>query len=224
MKTIKLQLAFLLIMLSSIATFAQNFEGSIIYKLEALNPNPKMIPDSSWQKILVKQFGEHGYMIQKYFYKKDKYISEIDAGKSIGYQAYNPKTKLLYSWQANSDTVVTINTKIYMDNLIEITDSEVLDTISGIPCKSIVVKSALGEMKLWYNSDYFKMDASLYQDHKYGHWEQILTKIGCLPMRMEQKGFMTNIVQTIIEFKEEPIEDAKFSIPKFKKTIKNPVN
>ena len=224
MRILKLQFTFLMFLLSSIYSFGQSFEGSITYKLEVLNPNPKMIPDSSWREMLVSQFGERGYMIQKYFYKKDKYISEIDAGMQNGYQAYNPKTKLLYSWQANSDTVVTINTKNYIDNLIEITDSEALDTILGIPCKSIIVKSALGEMKLWYTSDYLKMDASLYQGHKYGHWEQILTKIGCLPMRMEQKGFMTNIVQTIIEFKEEPIADAKFSIPKFKKTIKNPVN
>lgn len=224
MRILKLQFTFLIFLLSNIYSFGQSFEGSITYKLEVLNPNPKMIADSSWKEMLVSQFGERGYMIQKYFYKKDKYISEIDAGMQNGYQAYNPKTKLLYSWQANSDTVVTINTKDYMDNLLEISDYDVLDTILGIPCKAIVIKSAFGEMKLWYNSDYFKMDPSLYKGHKYGHWDQILTKIGCLPLKMEQKGFMSNIVQTVMEFEEAPIDDAKFAIPKFKKTIKNPVN
>ena len=79
-------------------------------------------------------------------------------------------------------------------------------------------------MTLWYNSDYFTMDAAMYKGHKYGHWEQILKKIGCLPLKMEQEGFMTHIVQTAIDFKEESISDNQFSIPKFKTIIENPVN
>jgi hypothetical protein len=79
-------------------------------------------------------------------------------------------------------------------------------------------------MTLFYNSDYFKMDAANYKGHKYGHWEQILLKTGCLPLRMEQKGFMTHIVQTATDFKEEPISKNQFLVPKFKTIIKNPVN
>lgn len=204
--------------------YGQTFEGWITYKVEALNPNPKMIPDSTWQKGIKEQFGERGHIIQKYFYKKDKYISEIEAGKTSGLQAYNSKNKLLYSWQLNSDTAITVDSKKYMDELVEITDSEEVDTILGIPCKSIQVKSKMGLKTLWYNRDYFKIDASMYKGHKYGHWEQILKKIGCLPLKMEQKGFMTHIVQTATDFKEESINDNKFTIPKFKTIIENPVN
>lgn len=205
-------------------SYGQTFEGWITYKMEALNPNPKMIPDSSWQKGIKKQFGEPGYIIQKYYYKKDKYISEMAAGKETGFQAYNPKDKLLYSWQPDSDTAITVDSRKYMDELVEIIGNEAVDTILGIPCKSIAVKSKMGQTTLWYNSAYFKMDASMYKGHKYGHWEQILKKIKCLPLRMEQKGFMTHIVQTAIDFKEEPIDDNKFSIPKFNSIIENPMN
>lgn len=205
-------------------SYGQTFEGWITYKMEALNPNTKMIPDSTWQKGIKEQFGERGHIIQKYFYKKYKYISEMDAGKETGFQAYNSKDKLLYSWQLNSDTAITVDSRKYMDELVEINDSAAVDTIMGIPCKSIIVKSKMGQMTLWYNSDYFKMDASLYKGHKYGHWEQILKKIGCLPLKMEQKGFMTHIVQTAIDFKEVPINDNQFTIPKFMTIIENPVN
>lgn len=201
-------------------SYGQTFEGWITYKMEALNPNPKMIPDSSWQKGIKEQFGERGHIIQKYFYKEDKYISEIDAGKEIGFQAYCIKAKLLYSWQLNSDTAITVDSRNYEDELVEITDNESVDTILGIPCKSITLESKMGQMTLWYNRDYFKMDASLYKGHKYGHWEQILKKIGCLPLRMEQKGFMTHIVQTATDFKEESINDNKFTIPKFQTLLK----
>jgi hypothetical protein len=205
-------------------SYGQTFEGWLTYKMEALNPNPKMIPDSTWQKGIKEQFGERGHIVQKYYYKKDKYISEIDAGKQTGFQAYNVKDKLLYSWQINSDTAITVDSRKSMDELVEIIDNEAVDTILGIPCKSITVKSKMGQMTLWYNSNYFKMDASMYKGHKYGHWGQILKKTACLPLRMEQKGFMAYIVQTAIDYKEEPISDNQFIIPKFKTIIENPIN
>lgn len=223
-QTFRQKICVLLLTFTVSISYGQTFEGWITYKMEALNPNPKMIPDSTWQKGIKEQFGERGHIIQKYFYKKDKYISEMDAGKETGFQSYNSKDKLLYSWQLNSDTAITVDSRKYMDELVEITDSEAMDTIMGISCKSIIVKSKMGQMTLWYNSDYFKMDASLYKGHKYGHWEQILKRIGCLPLKMEQKGFMTHIVQTATDFKEEPINDNQFTIPKFKTIIENPVN
>ena len=79
-------------------------------------------------------------------------------------------------------------------------------------------------MTIWYNKDHFKMDPSLFKGHKYGHWEKILQKTGCLPLKMEQKGLMSHIVQTAINFKEENINDAQFIIPKFETVIENPVN
>ncbi|RZK12247.1 MAG: hypothetical protein EOO46_03850 [Flavobacterium sp.] len=215
--------AFSLILTCSLS-FGQNFEGWIHYKLEALNPNPEMIPDSTWQQGIRQQFGEKGYIVQKYFYKKDRYLSQMEIGTQKGFQAFNPKDKLLYSWEMNSDTAVTIDSRIYIDTFKEIIESDKTATILGIPCKSIIVKSTMGEMTLWYNSDYFKMDATLFKGHKYGHWYEILKKIGCLPLKMEQKGFMSHTVQTIMEYKAEPLDDTLFAIPKFKELIKNPVN
>jgi len=218
------QILLIFMTLWSFVSYGQSFEGSITYKMEALNPNPEMIPDSIWKEGMKSQLGEKGYMLQKYFYKKGNYISEIQAGKEKGYQAYNPKNGLLYSWQEKSDTAVTLNSKKYMDELIETIDSEKSDTILGIYCKSIIVKSKMGEMTLWYNSNYFKMNSKFYKGHKYGHWEAILKKTGCLPLKIEQKGFMTYIVQTAVEFEEIPVDDMKFDIPKFKEIIENSLN
>lgn len=223
-QTLRQKLCILFFTLTVSISNGQTFEGWITYRMEALNPNPIMIPDSTWQKGIKEHFGERGYIIQKYFYKKDKYISEIDAGKETGFQVLNPKDKLLYSWKLKSDTAITVDSRKNMDELVEITDSEMMDTIMGISCKTIIVKSNMGEMTIWYNNDYFKMDASFYEGHKYGHWEQILKKIGCLPLKLEQKGFLTHIVQTATDYKEEPINDNQFVIPKFKTIIDNSIN
>lgn len=216
MTRIKMKLSLFLLLCTVSLTYAQNFEGWITYKMEALNPNPEMIPESSWQEGIKEQFGERGYMVHKYFYKHNRYLSEIDAGKEKGFQLYNPNDQLLYSWQMNAEDAVTIDSRENMDEFIEIVDGEAGDTILGIPCKSIIVKSDMGQMTLWYNSDYFKMDADLYRAHILGHWEQILDRIGCLPLKMEHKGFMTHLVQTAIEYKIEAVSDDKFTLPKFK--------
>jgi hypothetical protein len=202
-------------------SFGQTFEGYITYKMEVLNPNPEIIPDVAWQKGIKEQLGESGYMLQKYFYKKDKYISEIQAGNENGYQLYNVADKLLYSWQLNSETAMTVDSRVFADDFKEIIENEKSETIMGIVCKSIIVKSKMGEMTIWYNKDYLKIDSHLFEEHKYGHWNYILNKIGCLPLKMEQKGLMSHIVQTAINYKDEVVDDKKFLLPKFKEVIAN---
>lgn len=220
---IKYQLIVILMMIAYCLN-SQSFEGSITYKLTADNPNPEMVSDSMWQSILKQQFGERGYMVQRYFYKESNYVSEIDAGTEMGYQAYNPKDGLLYSWQKGSDEAITLNSKKYLDKFVEILEHTELDTILGIPCKSIVVKSSLGSMTIWYNSDHFKMDAKFYEGHIYGHWEHILKKIGCLPIKMKQEGFMGKITLEATDFKKEELSESRFVIPDFKEVSANPMN
>lgn len=223
-QTFKKQLWVLIFTLITSISFGQSFEGSITYKLEALNPNSEMVSDSIWQQLMKDQFGDRGYMIQKYYYKNGNYISEVDAGQQTGYQAYNKKDKLIYSWQANSDTSITVDSRKNIDEFVEIVESDNTETVLGIPCKSIIVKSKMGTMVLWYNDNYLKMDGTQFKGHLYGHWEQILKKIGCLPLKMEQKGFMAHMVQTALEYKEVNLDENLFAIPKFKTVIKNPMN
>lgn len=220
----KKQLWVLIFTLASTVTYAQTFEGWITYKIDALNPNPEMIPDSIWQQKMKETLGTQELFIQKYYYKKDKYTSEMNMGKEKSFLVYNPQDKLLYSWQMNTNEGVTIDSRKYADEFVEIINNKSVETILGIPCQSIIVKSKSGQLTLWYNNRYFKMDAGFYKGHIYGHWEQILNRIGCLPLKIEQKGFMTRIVQTAIAYKEEPVNDTRFAIPKFETVTANPAN
>jgi hypothetical protein len=220
----KITLAVIALCFIKCITYGQSFEGWITYKHETLNPNKKMIPDSTWQKKIKEEYGNRGYMLQKYFYKQGNYMSEFEAGKEKSYQAFNPKNKLIYSWQANSDTAVTSNSRKSFDEFVEFKESKKIDTIMGIVCKSIILKSKMGKITLWYNPNYLKMDPTYYKGHKYGFWEEIVKKIGCIPLKMDMQVLMINMVQTAIEFKETNIDIKKFEIPKFKEVIENPIN
>ncbi len=225
MKKIKgRQLVILGLVLCSFTAICQDFEGSITYRMTAQNPNPEMLADSVWQQILEERLGGNGGVIQKYYYKESNYMSEIQSKNEAGYQVFNPKDSLLYSWHKNSDTAITVDSQKYLDSFVEILTSEEKDTILGIPCKSIVVKSKMGKVTLWYNSDYLKMNPEFYQGHIYGHWTQILEAIKCLPLKIEQSGFMSKTTQVAIDYKSEKVDDAQFKLPSFKEIIVNPLN
>jgi hypothetical protein len=213
-----------LLVATSATSFGQIFEGWITYKMEMGSPNTAMFPDSVWQQMLEEQLGERGYGLQKCYYKKDKYRTEIDAGKDQGIQIFNPKNHLLYSWELDGDTATTIDTRKYVDKFKEFLASDLTDTIMGIPCKSIILKSSMGKMTVWYNSDYLKIAPATYKNHEYGHWAKILEKTGCLPLKIEQNVFMIKMTQTAIEYKETPLNDKLFELPKFKKVLANPIN
>lgn len=223
-KLIRGLLVFTIILALNLVSFAQNFEGSISYKVVTPNPFPEQISEEDHQKMLKETFGERGYMLQKYFYKGSDYMSEIEAGEAVGYMTYNQADGLLYSWQKGAKNAVTLDSKKSMDEFVEIIDLDEKETILDIPCSSILVKSKIGEITVWYNKDHFKMDAALFADHKYGHWNEILKKIGCLPLKMEMKGMMGHVFQTAIEFKEETVEDSKFELPNFEEVTANPMN
>jgi len=207
----------------TISLSAQSFEGYVIYKMEMNNPFPGAISEEQFQEMLKQQFGEKGFGIQKIYYKGNRYFTELDAGTQTGFQLYDPAEKLLYSWQAESDTAVTVITTKYIDKVKEVSDSDEEAKILDIDCKAKLMKTSFGEMKIWYNNDFLKMEPNLYEDHVYGNFSVMLEVAGSLPLKIEMTG-MAPVVLTIMEYKAEPVSDDLFKLPDFKVVIANPVN
>jgi len=203
---------------------AQEFEGWIKYKTEAKNPHPEKVSNAAWMQGIKKQFGEKGYILQKYFYKEGNYLSEIETDDQKGYQLFSESDKYIYSWQEGSSNASKVNSKKYGDKIVDVVYREEIEEIIGIPCKSIYLKTKEGGMTLWYNDEYFKMDHKLFKGHDYGLWNKILKNINCLPLKIETKGMMIHLVQTAISYKEETLDCEIFKIPTFENVIENPSN
>ncbi len=220
----KYTLPLFLICLGFLPLKAQNFEGWITYKTEAVNPHPDKMPDSVWMAGVKEQFGEKGYIIQKYFYSEGNYFSEIGEGENKGYQLFNRENKFIYSWKQGSDTASSVNSRKNSDKIIEIIALKKRQEILGIQCQGLLIKSKSEGLTLWYNQDYFKMDPKLFKSHDYRFWNKILKEIGCLPLKMELEGMMVHIVQTATSYKETSIPKETFTIPSFKVIMENPAN
>ncbi|TRX00130.1 DUF4412 domain-containing protein [Flavobacterium gawalongense] len=202
-----------------VSLYSQSFEGTITYKNELINPDPATITQETWNTQTMTSLGERGYILLKYYYKGNHYMSESIVGNEEGYQMYDPISKLVYDWQKGSSQATASNTTISTEVVSGIEYLNDKETILGIECNILVITSNEGTMKLWYNKEYLKMDALLYSGHKSGNFEYILNEIGCLPLRIEQKGNMTHAIQTAIEIKEQKLENTIFTLPTFSKVI-----
>ncbi len=205
---------YLILIFSTNLTFSQNFEGQITYKTTIGNPNNGMFTDSIFKEKIIKGvFGEQGFMLQKYFYKGNKYMSEISSGLENGFEVYIPEKKKIYAWKANSKEAVVKKTDEHpeIDAFVKFIDTKEIDTILKLPCKKILIKSKMGTAEFWYNSDYLKVNAKDYAEFKLDHKHLIYEKYGCLPFRIR----IGQLNIEVVDFKSLEVPIEKFELPEF---------
>jgi hypothetical protein len=209
---------YLTLILFTSLTYSQNFEGQVTYKTTMENPFPKMMTDSVFkEKVLKSAFGEQGFMLQKYFYKENKFMSETSTGLENGFELYVPEKKKVYAWKENSRQAIVKKTNEHpeMDAFIEFVETEETDTILNVTCKKVILKSKIGTIEFWYNREYLKINHKDYSEFKLDHKNLIFKKYGCLPFRIKAMTF--NI--EVIEFKTMEVSDQKFMLPEFESEI-----
>lgn len=212
---------YLLFIFSCSSVFGQSFEGTISYKVSLASPNPDIISDEEWNNKHKNVMGERGYLQHNYSYKEDKYFVEIDMGEMSGFQAYNPADSLIYNWFNDSKFANTYDMRKKRGQKITFIEGNKTEIIAGIECKSLTVETYRNEpMTVWYNSDFLKMDTAgqnAFADAPHWDWNQIIEKIGCLPLKMEQISIGGILVHEVFEYKQQPVDDAKFVLPSFEK-------
>ena len=200
--------------------YAQSFEGWIEYRLDTKNPMPEKIPDEIWDQKMKEKLGGSEYMIQKYTYKGSNYKSEIKLGEQSSVQLYKPEEALLYNWDKGVNTAVTYNTKENKDKIVEVKEYSETEKILDIECKKITIVTEQGEVSYWFNENYLKMDAKLYESHKFNNYVDFLKLSKSLPLKIEVKQFMIHMVFTALKYEYMKIDDNIFTMPKFEEIIK----
>lgn len=224
MKKISILLLFLFAALGSYAQ--KQFEGRISYRWEIKNPMPDMIPDSAFYEGIKREIGGRTYILSDYLYKNGTYKQVLDAGRQKGFQLYVPGQKKLYSWQVGSDSAVWVSTTqtSKLEEVTEIIREEGTEEVLGIQCQKLKVMTKMGVTTYWYNPELAPADPKLFEDHSYGHFNLYLKETGVLPLKFEQKGFMSWMVVTATAMAEEAISDAEFVLPEFNTLLEDPMS
>ena len=206
----------LLLFLIPILGFSQNFEGTLIYE-----------NDIEISEKFSKQFGMTKEKImenRKLFeqtlitYKNGNYLSKPNKGK----------VKIIYLSDRNE--ILTLDKKLKLVPAIKaeidletesrgkspkITLEETDEIILNIKCSKVIVEWETGTYEYFFKSDYLKMDAALYSNHKYDMWSEYLKLSNALPLKIVKKiGEIMTITMTLKEIKEHSVNDKIFQLPK----------
>ena len=197
-------------------TYSQNFEGQVTYKTTLQNPNPDLINAFDFKKKYVNPgFGKQGFMLQQYFYKKNRFMGIQILNFKSSFELYDPENKKLYKWEkgAKKGTVFNTNESIRDDKLVKFLETNEVASILNVRCKKAVFKfKKAGEVEVWYNPDCLKVNKEFYKDFKIDFKDIFYEKLGCMPFRVK----IGIIITEIFGFEDKEIPDEVFHRPDIK--------
>jgi hypothetical protein len=180
---------------------SQSFDGLIRYSNNY---------DSKDNNISSEQFNYLLGTKQIFAIKSGNYKSVFN-GKFIKLQIYRSDENRNYSLTAKSDTLYYEDYSKNIDKALSYEIKKNQDTILGVPCDLIIVKSLNSTTSIYFNSKY-SVDPEVYKNHKYGNWHYIISKTKSLPLKIineTDKFIMTSGATEIIPMK---LEDNVFEI------------
>ncbi len=215
----KFSITFLLIFIS-FNSFAQLFEGHLTYKID-FEVLPKMKKMGMTKELLVEQMKMEGlfYGSQVTTYSKTGFYRVNFDNSNKTWSIYRPDSNKVYTFIKASDTCSVLDVEIDIES--ELTKKEtkifILDTVVTIlnkPCSVIRIKWQSGYYDYAYHRGLFRVNPVYYQNYKFEGWAEFIKKSECLPLQITKvtEGMMS-ITYTIVDFKEEKIDDTMFIIP-----------
>jgi hypothetical protein len=187
------KLLFLIILLNYSHTFSQSFEGELTYEVTYISKSSNVASNQLNYLMGTEQL---------YSIKKGNYKSVFN-GFFMKMQIYRNDENRNYSLTAKSDTLYYEDYSKNKDKALSYEIKKNQDTIMGIPCDLIIVKSEKSKTLFYFNSDY-KVNSELFKKHNYGNWYYIISKTEALPLKtvIETEQFiMTSIATEVTPMK-----------------------
>jgi hypothetical protein len=190
-------------LLSSVVK-SQSFEGYIVYQntVELKNQNLQ-------ESQVLSMVGE----FQKSFYNaQGDYLNALQGGM-VRMQYYIQAENQLYILMSQSDTLYRKDAQLNSDTAIRFEMREDVEVVNGMMCDEIVVESPQNKITYYFN-DKYAMNPELYKNHNFGNWYYAISRAKALPLKTVIETPQFILTGTVIEVKEEKIDDNIFSRPK----------
>jgi hypothetical protein len=195
----------------STSSFAQNFEGEIIYQ----NSYKSKIPNLTDQKF-TRLMGS----TQDYFIKGSEYKS-ISNGAMLQWLLYVPSENKMYSKMSNSEAALWTDAGTNPDSVLSVVLNKNVTDILGYKCDELIFNCKSGTQKYYFSSK-LSMDPKLYLHHKYGNWYTVLSKAKAVPLKMLIENAQFVMTSIAVEVKPAKLDDAIFQLPPGLKVVKSP--
>jgi hypothetical protein len=208
MKTLKL----LAVLLTTIlTTYGQDFEGKVVYK----NAYKSKLPNATSE-----QFSSMMGTTQEYLIKGGNYKSATN-GTLLQWQLYINKDNKLYIKMANSPTILWNDGAVNPDEVIKAEINKKVIDVLGQKCDELILTCKSGVQKYYFNST-LKVNAKLFENHKFGNWSEVISRTSSLPLKMiiDTPQFALECVAT--EIVPMKLDDKIFELPADSKVEKSP--
>ena len=207
----KKTITLLLITFLAVASFAQSFEGEIIYKNSY---------KSKMAAVSDEQFNAMMGSVQEYYIKEGDYKSVVN-GSMFQWQLYVNKDNKLYTKTSNTETLIWNDGAVNPDSVLKAVIKKEVIEILGYMCDELVLTCKSGVQKYYFSSK-LSVDAKLFANHKFGNWYDFLLKSNALPLKtiVDNPQFVLESIAT--EVKPLKLEKAFFQLSANAKTMKSP--
>lgn len=208
MKPVLLSTIFFLMMS---VCLAQSFEGKVIYQCSYKSKVPNVTDE---------QFNTLMGATMEYYMKGGDYKINTN-GTFFQWQLYLNKDNKLYNKMSNSPTIFWLDGALRADELVKTEANKGVLDILGNNCDEIVLTLKNGTEKYYFTTKY-KVDAKLYENHKFGNWSDYLAKSGSLPLKMIIDNQQYVLECAAAEVSPMKVDEKMFALPPDSKVEKSP--
>jgi len=199
-----------LILLVSLNTFSQVFEGEIVYSNSYKSKNPKM-NDEQWNMLLGT--------VQTYIIKNGDYKSTMN-GAMAQWQLYINKENRLYNKMSQSETAFWNDAGFQGDEVLKVELNKGVTEVLGYKCDELILYCKSGVQKYYYNSK-IGVDAKLFTNHKFGNWYEMVSKTHALPLKSIIETDQFTMVSIATKITPMKIDAKQLMLPSGIKTEKS---
>ncbi len=206
----KLTKLFLLIVIST-SSFAQDFEGKVVYS----NVYTSKVPN-----IPNQQFNAMMGSTQEYIIKDGNYKSTMN-GTFVQWQLYINKDNKLYNKIATTSSILWNDATISTDEVLKAEVNRNVTEVLGRPCDELILTCKSGVQKYYYSTD-LKVNPKLFENHKFGNWNEIMARTNALPLRIVMETQQFGLECNAVEIQPMKLDSKLFELPVGSKLEKSP--
>lgn len=195
-------LLFVLLLLLN-ACSSKYFEGTIKYQTEYTEVRPPMTVE-----MMKEQNGEQAAL----HFKKGNYKEIYNSGEMKSQLFLKKDSKVYWESAYENNTFYWSKTDVLNEEILDYAITKNKETILGIPCDELMIKTNKGEKYFYYSSAY-PIKAKWYEGFKDSHKAFSAEKMGAMYLKYIGKNKFFTVEVTATEVKKEKISKNIFKLP-----------